>query len=146
MRKFLNIVSVWNFRSMLMRFGRISIKVFINILVGWRENFEKILECFRVYSAKIIFRTPEENFEKVVCNRKNFRVILKNFWLNFENNEEIFREIRRFFSEIMKRLGKFTRCLGKFQKMLKIIQGTWKKILKKMKSKFWRNFLDKKMY
>ncbi len=90
MRKFLNIVSVWSFRSVLMRLSRISIKVFTNILLGLRENFEKILGGSLVYFAKIIFRTPEENFEYVLCNRKNFRVISKNFWLNLENNEEIF--------------------------------------------------------
>ncbi len=70
MRKFLNIVSV----SVLMRLSRISIKIFTNILLGLRENSEKIL-CFRVYFVKIIFRTPEENFEKVLCDRKNFRVV-----------------------------------------------------------------------
>ncbi len=62
-----------------MRLSRISIKVFTNILLGLRENFEKILGGFRVYFVKIIFRTPEENFEKVLCDRKNFKVILKNF-------------------------------------------------------------------
>ncbi len=133
-----------------MRLGTISIKVFTNILLGRRENFEKILG-FRVYSAIIIFRTPEENLKKVLCNRKNFRIISKNFWLNLENNEEIFGEIRRFFSEILKRLGKFRRCTGKFPKSLKILWGTLTKILKKwivnfekMKNKFWKNFLDKK--
>ncbi len=40
MRKILNIVSVWNFRSVLMRLSRISIKVYSNILLGLRENFE----------------------------------------------------------------------------------------------------------
>ncbi len=90
MRKFLNIVSVWNIRSVLIRLRWISIKVFTNILLRLRENFEKILGVFRVYFAKIIFRTPEENFKKVLCNCKNFRVISKNFWLNLENNEEIF--------------------------------------------------------
>ncbi len=58
MRKFLNIVSVWNFRSVLMRLSRISIKVFTNIVLGLRENVEKIFEGFRIYFAKIIFRTP----------------------------------------------------------------------------------------
>ncbi len=48
-----------------MRLNRISINVFPNILLGLRENFEKILGGFRVYFAKIIFSTPEENFEKV---------------------------------------------------------------------------------
>ncbi len=105
MRKFLNIISVWNFRSVLMRLSRISIKVVTNVLLGLRENFEKILGGFRIYVAKIIFRTPEENIEKVICNRKSFRVISKNFWLNLEINEEIFGEIGRFFSEIVKRFG-----------------------------------------
>ncbi len=90
MRKFFNIVSVWNFKSVLITLSRISIKVFTNILLGLRENFEKILQGFLVYFAKIIFRISEENFEKVLCNRKNFRVISKKFWLNLENNEEIF--------------------------------------------------------
>ncbi len=62
MRKFLNIVTVWNFRSVLMRLNRISIKVSTNILLGLRENFEKILGDFRVYFAQITFRIPEENF------------------------------------------------------------------------------------
>ncbi len=105
MRKFLNIVSVWNFRSVLTRLSRISIKVFANIVLGFRENFGKILGGFRVYFAKIIFRIPEENFEKVLRNRKNFRVISKNFWSNLENNLEILGEIGRFFSGIAKRLG-----------------------------------------
>ncbi len=61
-----------------MRLSTISIKVFTNILLGLGENFEKILGV-RVYFAKIIFRTPEENFGKVLCNCKNFRVILKMF-------------------------------------------------------------------
>ncbi len=123
MRKLLNIVSIWNFRSVLMRLRRILvnvwnfrsvlmklkrilIKVFTNILLGLRENFEKILGGFRIYFAKIIFRTSLENFEKVVCNHKNVRVISKNFWVNLENNKEIFGETGRFFSEIVKRLGK----------------------------------------
>ncbi len=46
MRKCLYIVSVWNFRSVLMKLGRISIKIFMNILLGLRENFEKILGGF----------------------------------------------------------------------------------------------------
>ncbi len=62
-----------------MRLSRISIKVFTNILFGLRKNFGKILGSFWVYFAKIIFRTLEENFEKVLCNRKNFKVTLKNF-------------------------------------------------------------------
>ncbi len=90
MGKFLNIVSVWNFRSVLMRLSSISIKVFSNILLGLRENFEKIFGGFRVYFAEIIFRAIEENFEKVLCSCKNFKVILKNFWLNLENDEDIF--------------------------------------------------------
>ncbi len=120
MRKFLNIVSVWNFRSVLMRLSKISIKVSINVLLGLKENFEKILEGFRVYFAKIVFRTPEENFEKVLCNRKNFMVISKHFWLNLENNEKNLGEIGRFSSEIVKRLRKFIRCPRKFRKILKI--------------------------
>ncbi len=114
MRKLLNIVSVWNFRSVLMRLSRILIKVFTNISLRLRENFEKILGGFQVYFAKIIFRTPEVNFEKVLCNCKNFMVISKNFWINFKNNEEFFGEIRRFFLEFVKRLGKFIRCPRKF--------------------------------
>ncbi len=70
-----------------MRLSRILIKVFTNILLGLKENFEKILG-FWIYFAKIIFRTPEENFVKVLCTRKNFRVISKNFWLNLENNKK----------------------------------------------------------
>ncbi len=135
MRKSLNIVTVWNFRLVLMRLSRISIKVFANILLGLRENFEKILG-FRIYFAKIMFRTPEENFEKDLYSRKTFRVISKKFWLNLKNNEEIFgREggNRRFFSKIVKRLGKF-RCAGKFQKILKILRATLRKILKKTKN------------
>ncbi len=97
-RKLFNIVSVWSFRSVLMRLSKMSTKVFTNILLGLRENFEKILGGFGVYSAKTIFRTPEENFKKVLCNRKSCRVISKNFWLNLENNEQI----RRFFSELWK--------------------------------------------
>ncbi len=89
-----------------MRLSRILFKVFTNILLGLKENFEKILRGFQVYFAKIIFRTPKENFEKLLRNLKNFSVILKN-------NEEIFVEIGRFFSEIVKRLGKFIRCPGK---------------------------------
>ncbi len=46
MSKFLNIVSVWNFRSVFMRLGRISIKVFTNILLVLRENFEKSITIF----------------------------------------------------------------------------------------------------
>ncbi len=60
-----------------MRLSKISIKVFANILLGLRENFEKILGGFWVYLAKIIFRTTEENFEKVLRNRKNFRIMKK---------------------------------------------------------------------
>ncbi len=129
-----------------MRFIRISIKVFRNILLGLWENFEKVLRGFRIDFAKIIFRTPEENFEKVLCNRKTFRVVSKNFWLNLENNEELFVIIRRFFPEIVIKLGKFIRCPEKFQKILKILRGTLRKFLKKTKSKFWWNVLDKKMY
>ncbi len=128
MRKFFNIVSVWNSRSVLMRLSRISNKVFTNILLGLRENFEKISGGFRVYFAKIIFRIPKENFEKVLCNRKNFSLILNNFWLNLKNNEEILGEIRRFFLEIVRRVENVIRNL------------------EKTKSQFWRNFLDKKMY
>ncbi len=131
MRKFFKIVSVWNFRSVLMRLSRISIKVFTIILLGLWENFEKIFGGFQVDFAKIIFNTPEENFEKVLCNGKNFRLISKIFWLNLQNNKEIFREIGRFFSEIVERLGKLVRCPGKFRKILKILRGTIKKILKK---------------
>ncbi len=65
----------------------------------------------------IILVNADEIFKKVLCNRKNFMVISKNFWLNLENNEEIFVEIRRFFSEIVKRLRKFIRCPRKFQKI-----------------------------
>ncbi len=142
MRKFLNIGSVRNFRSLLMRLSRISIKVFTNILLGLRETFEKILG-FRVYLAKIIFRTPEENFKKVLCNQKNFRVLSKYFWLNLENDEEIFGKIRRFFSEIVKRLGKsmiFKEVLKNFENITRNFQENFEKT----KSKFWRNFLDKK--
>ncbi len=106
-------------------------------------KFWKILG-FRVDFAKIIFKIPEANFKKVLCNRKNFRVISKNFWLNLENNEEIFGEIRRFFSEIVKRLGKFIRCPGKFRKILKILRGTMRKILKKRKVNFKEIFSIKK--
>ncbi len=79
MRNFFNIVRVRNFGSVLMRLRRILIKVFTNILLGLREIFEKIFGGFRAYFAKIIFRTREENFEKVLGNHKNFRVILNNF-------------------------------------------------------------------
>ncbi len=104
-----------------MRLSRILIRVFTKILSGLRENFEKILGNFRVYFAEIILRISEENFEKVLCDCKNFRVILETFSLNLEHNEEIFGAIERFFTEIMKRLGKFIRCLGKFRKILKIL-------------------------
>ncbi len=60
-----------------MRLSRISIKIFTKILLGLRENFEKILGGFRVYFAKKIFMTPEGNFEKILCNPKNIRVISK---------------------------------------------------------------------
>ncbi len=135
MRKFWNIVIVWNFSSVLMILSRISIKVFTNILLGLIENFETILGSFRVYFAKIIFRAPEENFEKV-CKRKNFRVISKNFWLNLGSNEEIFGEIERFFSEIVKRLGKFIQFPGKFRKILILLQRTLRNILKKREVNF----------
>ncbi len=144
MRKCLSIVSVWNFRSVLMRLRRILIKIFTNILLGLRENFEKILGGFRVYSAKIIFRTPDGNFEKVLSNVKNFRVISKNFWLNFENNEKNLGEIRRFFPEIVKWLGKFIRCPWEFWKILKILRGTLRKIFKKQKVSFEEIFSIKK--
>ncbi len=70
-----------------MRLSRITNKVFTNILLGLRENFEKILGSLGVYFAKIIFRTPEENFEKVLCNRalqktegnRYFELVRKNF-------------------------------------------------------------------
>ncbi len=114
-----------------MRLSRISIKVCTNILLRLRENFDKILGGFRVYFAKIIFRTSEENFETVLRNRKNFRMISKNFSLNLENNAEIFGEIGKFFSEIVRRLGILTKCPGKFRKILKILHGTLRKILKK---------------
>ncbi len=76
MRNFYNIVSIfrWNFGSVLMRFSRISIKVFTKILLRLRENFEKILN-FRVCFAEIILRIAQENFEEVLRNRKNFRKI-----------------------------------------------------------------------
>ncbi len=106
MRNFLNIVSIsrWNFESVLMRLIRISIKVFTKnkTLLGLRENFEKILEDFRVYFAEIILSISEENFEKVLRNCKNFMVISEKFWLNWENNEKIFGEVWRFFQEIVK--------------------------------------------
>ncbi len=57
---------------------RISIKVFTKILLGFRKNFEKILD-FREYFSEIVLSFSEENFEKVVCNRKNFRAISKKF-------------------------------------------------------------------
>ncbi len=108
MRNFYNTVSrfLWNLGSVLMRLSRISIKVFTKILSGLRENFEKILEDFQVYFAEIILKIFAENFEKVLYNRKNFKVISEKFWLNLENKEEIFGEIRRFFTEIEKRRGK----------------------------------------
>ncbi len=127
-----------------MRLNRILIKVFANILLGLRENFEKIPGGFRVYFGKIIFRTPEENFEKLSCNPKNFRVILKNFWLNLENNEEIFGEIKGFFSEIVKWLGKFIRCPRKFRKIRKILRGTLREILKNWQVNFEEIFWIKK--
>ncbi len=43
MRKFLNIICVWNFRSVLMRLSKILIKVSTKILLRLRKNFEKIL-------------------------------------------------------------------------------------------------------
>ncbi len=78
-----------------MRLSKISVKVFtkLKILLGLRENFEKILGDFRIYFAEIILRISVENFEKVLCNRKNFRVISEIFRLNLENNEEIFGEM-----------------------------------------------------
>ncbi len=139
MRTFLNIVIVWNFRSVLMRLSRILFKVFTNILLGLWENFEKILGGFWVDFAKIIFRTAEENFEKILCNRKYFRVISKNFWLNLENNEELFGEIGRFFSEVVKWLGE---VLNNFENIMR----NFEKNFEEPKSKFWRNFLNKKMY
>ncbi len=105
---------------------------------------KKILGGFRVYFAKIIFRALEENFEKVLCNCKYFRVILINFWLNLKNNEEIFGEIGRFFLEIVKRLGKFVRCTGMSRKIWKILRGTLRQILKKRKVNFEEIFCIKK--
>ncbi len=104
---------------------------------------KRILGGFRVYFAKIIFRTPEGNFGKVLCNRKNFRLISKNFWWNLKNNEEIFGEIGRFFSEIVNRLEKFMM----FEEVLKNFENitrNFEENFEKIKSKFWRNFLDKK--
>ncbi len=69
MRKCLNIVSVWNFRSVLLRLSKILIKIFTNILLRLRDNFKNILGGFGVNFAKIIFRTTEENSEKVLYNR-----------------------------------------------------------------------------
>ncbi len=115
---------------------KISNKVFTKILLWLRENFEKILD-FRVYFAEIILRIFKENFEKVVCNRKNFRVISRKFWLNLENNEEIFVEIWRFFTEIGRILGKFIRCPN--------ITRNFEENFGKMRSIFWRNFVDSKI-
>ncbi len=72
MRNFLNIVSIlrWNLGSVLLRLRKISIKVFTKILLGLRDNFEKILGDFRVYFAEILLRISEGNFEKVLCNQK----------------------------------------------------------------------------
>ncbi len=134
MRKFLNIVSVWNFRSVLMRLSRISIKIFTNILLGSRENLKKILGYFWVRFAKINFRTPEENFEKVFRNCKNFRVISKNFWLYLENNEEIFWEIG----------GLIYKMTVEVSKNFENITRNFEENFEKTKSKFWRNFCIKK--
>ncbi len=71
-------------------------------------------------------------------------VISKHFWLNLENNEEIFGEFRKFFLEIVKILRKYIRCPGKFRKMKKKITRSLEENFEKTKSKFWRNFLDKK--
>ncbi len=46
--------------------------------------------------------TPEENFEKFLCNCKSFTVILKNFWLNLENNEEILGKSEDSFQKLWK--------------------------------------------
>ncbi len=48
LREIFYIVSIfrWNFGSVLMRLSRISMKVFTNILLGLRENFENILGGF----------------------------------------------------------------------------------------------------
>ncbi len=62
-----------------MRLSRISIKVFTNTLLELKENFEKkILGGFQIYFAKITFRTPDKNFQKVLYNRKNYRAISEN--------------------------------------------------------------------
>ncbi len=58
-----------------MRLSRISIKVFTKILLGLKENFEKIFGDFRVYLTEIILRISEENFEKVLQNLENFSKI-----------------------------------------------------------------------
>ncbi len=52
-----------------MRLGRISIKVFTKILLGLRENFEKIL----VYFAEIILTVSKKNFENVYMQSQKFR-------------------------------------------------------------------------
>ncbi len=145
MRTFLNIVSVWNFRSVLMKLSRISIKFFTNILLGLRENFVKILGSFRVYFAKIIFRTPEENFEKVLCNRKNFKVISKNFWLNVEIRRNFWRNQKIFFRN-REKIRKIYKMFGIVLKNFENITRNFEENFEKTKRKFWRNFLDQKMY
>ncbi len=60
-----------------MRLSRILIKLFLKIKtsLGLRENFED----FWVYFAEIILMIFEENVEKVLCNRKHFRLISEKF-------------------------------------------------------------------
>ncbi len=144
LKNFEKTVRVWNFRSVLMRLSRILIEVFTNILLKLRENFEKILG-FQVYFAKIILMTPEENFEKVLRNHKNFRVILKNFWLNLENNEEILGKIKILFRNCEK-IRKIYELAGEVSKHFENITRNFEENFEKTKSKFWRNILDKKMY
>ncbi len=135
MRNFLNIVNIfrWNFGSVLMRLSRISIEVFTNILLGLKENFEKILENFRVYFAEIIFRISEENFEKVLCNRKNFKTISKKFWLNLENNEEIFGKSKDSLQKLWNDYENLWNVRGSLEKFWKHYEELWGKLWKNEK-------------
>ncbi len=141
MSKFLNIVSVWNFRSVLMRLRKISIKVFTNILLWLRENIEKILGGFRVYFAKIIFRTPEENFEKVLCNRKDFRAIFKKFLIKL--TWKIMKKFLGKLDDSFEKISKICKMSGEVSKNFENITRNFEENFEKTKSKFWRNFLDK---
>ncbi len=101
-----------------------------------KKNLWKFLQKFLLYYKKILKKSEE--ISGIFC-RNNLSWFVGKFLRKFDADVKFgkswrnFRAIWKFCTKIMKRLKKFVRCLRKFWKILKILRGTFMKILIKRK-------------